>query len=219
MDKQGPKLTAIICNTLCIIAFLLLAIPDEEELDTYFLPAWILLSVGGSGLHITGFHFTNLFVSDGKKLASVAISAAFGASSAVFSLMQVLSQYADVKLRSMAIFYVCVVFAIGLNNLFVQPWNKITPRSPFKVGFGLHKREWWVRDLQTKPFLASIIREVVKFNFYGEMSCYTCCLLLLTYYISTSGQLMYELGDAPFTGEPNVFTDYIVARMAGVSYV
>jgi MFS family permease len=217
MDKQGPKTTAILCSLTCLTAFLLLAIPNEEELDTYFLPAWILLSIGGSGLHLTGFHFTNLFRADGKKLASVAISAAFGASSAIFPLMQVFSQYLEVKLKSMAIVYAVIVFIIGANNLLIQPWDKITSGSPHKVSFEIYKKEWWVRDLKTKPFLRSIFMEVLKFDFYGEMLCYTFCLLLLTHYISTSGQLMHELGDSSFSNAPNAWTDYIVARMAGVS--
>ena len=64
---------------------------NEEELTSIFLPACILLSLGGSGMHITGFHFTNIFVGDGKKKAYMGISAAFGASSAIFPIMQVLN--------------------------------------------------------------------------------------------------------------------------------
>ena len=88
MDMQGPKTTAIICSILCLSAFSLLASVSDESFASVFLPAWILLSVGGSGLHITGFHLTNLFLGDGKKKASVGISAAFGASSAIFPIMQ-----------------------------------------------------------------------------------------------------------------------------------
>ena len=218
MDKQGPKTTAIICSAICFLAFLLLGVPEEEQLSTYFLPAWILLSIGGSGLHLTGFHFTNLFRSDGKKLASVAISTAFGASSGIFPIMQVLSQYADVKLKSMSIFYAVLVGIIGLNNIFTQPWNTIKPGSSFDLNFAIYRKEWWHRDLKTKPILTSIFAEVRKFDFYGEMLCYTFCLLLLTHYISTSGQLMFELGDVPFTNEPNAWNNFIITRMAGVSY-
>ena len=220
MDKQGPKATAILCCLTCFTALILLIIPSSlEELETYFLPAWILLSIGGSGLHLTGFHFTNLFRSDGKKIASVAISAAFGASSAIFPLMQVFSQYVDVKLRSMAMFYAAVVFSLGLTNFVMQPWNKITPGSVYELKTGVCTKDWWHRDLKSKPFLTSVIAEVVKFEFYGEMLVYTFCLLLFTHYLSTSGQLMYELGDLKLTSLPNAWTDYIISRMAGVSCI
>lgn len=88
MDIQGPKTTATICSVVCLLGICLLASAADESLTTTFLPAWILLSVGGSGLHITGFHLTNLFPGDGKKKASAGISAAFGASSAIFPAMQ-----------------------------------------------------------------------------------------------------------------------------------
>ena len=64
MDVQGPKSTVTICGIICLVGFSLLSSSNEEELTSIFLPAWILLSLGGSGMHITGFHFTNIFVGD-----------------------------------------------------------------------------------------------------------------------------------------------------------
>ncbi len=61
LDRQGPKTTSVLCCLICLAGFLLLATSAENKLSGVFLPAWVLLSLGGSGLHITGFHFTNLF--------------------------------------------------------------------------------------------------------------------------------------------------------------
>ena len=87
LDSQGPKTTALVCSTVSLAGAILLAVTPNENLSDTCFPDWMLLSLGGSGLHLSGFHFTNLFKGDGKKAASAGISAAFGASSAVFPIM------------------------------------------------------------------------------------------------------------------------------------
>ncbi len=82
MDRQGPKTTSVLCCFICLVGSLLLAISDEDKLSDIFLPAWVLLSFGGSGLHITGFHFTNLF-----KVSSYTYTAPTSFESAITSLL------------------------------------------------------------------------------------------------------------------------------------
>lgn len=216
MDRQGPKTTALLCSAICLSGFLILASSDDKTMSTNFLPAWILLSLGGSGLHLTGFHFTNLFSGDGKKKASAGISAAFGASSAIFPIMQVLNQYANIRLKTLSLVYSIIVGMIMLNNLFIQPWNKVSSRHEFEEPtLNVFQARWWHRDIKVKPLLSSISVEIVKFAFWGEALFYSVSLLLLTHYLSTSAQLLYEKGDIPFTSNPNDWTDYIITRMAG----
>lgn len=78
LDYQGPKATAVLSSIIIFASFILLATTPTEELSGNFLIIWVLLSLGGSGVHISGFHMTNLFGS-AKKAASAGISAAFGA--------------------------------------------------------------------------------------------------------------------------------------------
>lgn len=215
LDSQGPKCTALMCSMVSFSGVLLLAVNPKENLRDIFMPAWVLLSLGGSGLHLSGFHFTNLFKEDGKKTASAAISAAFGASSAVFPIMQVFNQYAGVHLQDMAIFYAVIVFFIGVNNFLIQPWKKVQPGIPFKPEFKVWRPTWWKRGLKNKPLLASALVQAARFEMLGETLCYSMSLLLLTHFLSTSAQLMYEKGDKPFTSNPNDWTDYMIARMAG----
>lgn len=215
MDRQGPKTTSVLCSAICLSGFLILALSEGESMSKNFLPAWILLSLGGSGLHLTGFHFTNLFQGDGKKMASAGISAAFGASSAVFPIMQVFSQYANIRLNVLTLFYSVIVGIIMVNNLFIQPWNKVSSCNEFCPKFNILDASWWCRDLKVKPLLSSVSVAIVKFEFWGEALFYSVALLLLTHYLSTSAQLLYEKGDIPFTSNPNDWTDYIVTRMAG----
>jgi hypothetical protein len=215
MDIQGPKLTAMICSIICLSGFSILASASEDQLTSKFLPAWILLSLGGSGLHITGFHFTNLFPGDGKKKASAFICAAAGASSAVFPIMQIFNQYGAVKMQSMMFFYTVVVGLVAVNNFIVQPWSKLKQGESYTPRFNVRSASWWKRDLGQRPTLSSIMDDVVKFDFYGEAMIYSVLLLLLTHYLSTSSQLMYEKGDVPFTSNPNDWSDFMIARMAG----
>ena len=215
LDSQGPKCTALMCSFVSFSGVLLLAVNPMDNLRDIFMPAWVLLSLGGSGLHLSGFHFTNLFKRDGKETASAAISAAFGASSAVFPIMQVFNQYAGVRLQDMAIFYAVIVFLIGVNNFLIQPWEKVQPGIPFKHDFKVWRATWWKRDLKQKPLLASAFEQARRFEMFGETLCYSMSLLLLTHFLSTSAQLMYEKGDKPFTSNPNDWTDYMIARMAG----
>lgn len=206
-------MTAILSSFLCILGFVILA--SSEDLTDTFIAAWVLLSIGGSGLHLSGFHFTNLFKGDGKKKASTGISAAFGASSAIFPLMQLFNQNAGVKLQDLAIVYTVVVCLVAINNLLIQPWNKIVPGVPYDPNIHFYRRDFWQRNLKSKPLLTSVLEEAKKFDFYGEAVFFSVSILLLTHYLSTTSQLMYEKGDVPFTNNTNDWSDYIITRMAG----
>lgn len=167
-------------------------------------------------MHIAGFHMTNLFSGDGKKVASAAISAAFGASSAVFPLWQVFNQYLDVSVQSMAATYTVLVFIVGCNNFLVQPWKKVQPGIPLDADGRFWLSDWWKSNNKQKPVVASTLVSLMsKFEFWGECLVYSANLLLLTHFLSTSAAFLYEKGDVPFTSEPNSWSDYIFTRMAG----
>ena len=215
LDVQGPKLTSIICSFISLCGFCVLASSSGDQLTSNFLPAWILISLGGSGLHISGFHFTNLFPGDGKKRASAFISAAFGASSAVFPIMQLFNQYAGVPIHKMMAIYAALASLILANNFLIQPWSKLQKGESFIPNFKIFSPCWWNRDIGQKPTLANILEDAITFDFLGEATIYSILLLLLTHYLSTSSQLLYEKGDIPFTSNPNDWSDYMLAKMAG----
>ena len=215
LDLQGPKATSTLCSLICLSGFGLLALLPEQSLKNTFVCAWVLLSLGGSGLHITGFHFTNLFKAEDKKTASAAISAAFGAPSSIFPIMQVFNQYLEIKLQRMAMFYSILVLLVGINNFFIQPWSKVQSGIPFKVDLCFWRTEWWNRKLIKKPVLASAFTQVKKFHLWAESLFYSLALLLLTHFFSTAAQLLYEKGDKPFTGNANDWSDYMITRLAG----
>lgn len=216
LDLKGPKATALACSMVCLAGFILLGATPTEKLSDTFLYAWILMSFGGSGLHIAGFHMTNLFKGETKKVASAAISAAFGASSAIFPIWQIFNQYLDVSIQSMAIGYAVVVGLVAVNNFLVQPWKKVQPGIPLKPNVCFWQSSWWSIGVKRKPIVVSTVMGLMsKFEFWGETIFYSLNLLLLTHYLSTSAAFLYEKGDVPFTSNPNDWTDYMYTRLAG----
>ena len=101
------------------------------------------------------------------------------------------------------------------TNFLIQPWSKVKKGEKYTPKFNVFRRSWWSRDLVDPPSLTSIMNDVVKFEFMGETLAYSVMLLLLTHFLSTSTQLMYEKGDVPFTNDPNNWSDYMFAKMAG----
>lgn len=160
---------------------------------------------------------TNNFKGDGKKVASAIISAAFGASSAIFPIWQILNQNAGVSLQSMSLGYSFVVLFLLVANFLMQPWKKVQPGNPLSPDLAIFNSSWWNRgSKKNKPLVISSILELMsRFEFWGECIFYTFNLWLLTYYLSVSGAFLYEKGDIPFTSNPNDPTDYMYSRMAG----
>ena len=115
LDKHGPKITAILSFATCLSGIIVMIL----DLD-FFLLAWVLLSVGGSGVHLAGFHVTNMFDGDTKTAASATISAAFGSSALIFAAMQPINQFAGVSLQHLMVGYFVLVLALAINNFFVQ---------------------------------------------------------------------------------------------------
>jgi len=216
LDSVGPKITSVASSFTCFAAFLVLAVASDDGLGSVAMAAWLLLAFGGAGMHISGFHTTQLFNNEGRVAASAGISAGFGASSLVFPLMQVLHQYADWQLQSMAAFYAGLVLLITVNNFVAQPWEKVQGGMNFQIDLRVHRRAWWRRDARWKPVLHSVREVLGKFEFWGEALFYSISMLLLTHYLGTSVHLMVEKGDVPLTSNPNDWTDYMFSRLAGL---
>jgi len=196
----------------------LASVPRLYHLDLDFDAGTLdFLSFGGSGLHLAGFHATKLFHGSSKKVVSAVLSVAYGASSIVFVILQALNQYADFGLQDMSAGFCVIAAAVTINNFLVQPWKPYPPGiSPPFPDARFYRKEWWNYDDKQKPLLKSVGGVLVKFDMWGETLFYSINLLLITYYLSTTAQLMYEKGDQPFTSNPNDWTDYMFTRMSGV---
>jgi len=216
LDLRGPKITAVASCTVCLVAFLILACTPDGNLGDTFLLAWCLLCWGGSGLHVAGFHATNLFHGSVKTAASAGISASFGAAAIIFPLMQALNQYTGATLQYMSMAYAAIVLLVGLNNFLVQPWDKVQAGVPLLPDFHVWRGVWWRRADRGKTMIVGLRRIVATFDFWGEMLFYSISMLFMTHYLSTAAQLMYEKGDVPFTNNPNDWTDYMFTRLVGI---
>ena len=217
LDVNGPKLTSVLCTTISFVGFLLLGLSSSEQLKSSFIWAWSLIALGGSGLHIVGFHMTNNYNGQSKQVASVCISAAFGASAAVFPIWQLFNQYAGLSIQHMASAYSVIIFVLGLINWLLQPWNKVQPGVPLKPNFQMWESAWWKRGpKRQKPIVLSTVLELMsRFEFWAECLFFSVNLFILTYYLSTNVAFLFEKGDIPFTSNPNDPSDYMYSRLAG----
>lgn len=251
LDKHGPKITAILSFATCLSGIIVMIL----DLD-FFLLAWVLLSVGGSGVHLAGFHVTNMFDGDTKTAASATISAAFGSSALVLAAMQPINQFAGVSLQHLMVGYFVLVLALAINNFFVQvsatafllhnaphlrqplcaptndrhsphvarvlpcyaqPWDMVEAGIPIVPDLRCYRRRWWKRAVYgSKPIVWSAVREMRRFDFWGEMLFFSVNLFVMTYYLSVMPQLLHAKGAIPFGHNPNDWEDYQFQRLSGI---
>ena len=157
-------------------------------------------------MHLTSFHVTNLQDNPAdKRKSSLYISAGFGAGSLVLPVLQVINQFGDVKLQTLCGIHSCIAVFLTVNSFCVQSWrawNSIG--SEAAVDLNCFRRSWWPSSILELtavkknsdakfPPLKDVFR---SFTFWGECGWFSCQLFLLTYYLSTSSQILFALGDA-----------------------
>mmetsp|Transcript_6881 Transcript_6881/g.15208 ORF Transcript_6881/g.15208 Transcript_6881/m.15208 type:complete len:1147 (+) Transcript_6881:201-3641(+) len=228
LDKFGPKLTAVLSGLVSFAGLLLLATAkDVTALDERITPAWIILAVGGSSMHLTSFHVTNLQKDAAeKRKASLAVSAGFGAGSLLLPVLQVINQYGGVSLQTICAVYSSVAILLTINSFFVQPWRAWNALgSHAELDVNLLRASWWPSSIN---MLTAIKRknsakfpplnEVLKsFVFWGECFWFSSQLFLLTYYLSTINQILFALGDARVNADVDSFANNMFTR-AGVFF-
>jgi len=207
LDKFGPKITAVLSGLLSTIGLLLLATAkDVAALTDRITEAWIILAVGGSSMHLTSFHVTNLRSNPAsKRKASLYVSAGFGAGSLVLPVLQIVNQYGNVKLQTICVFYSIVALLLTVNSFFIQPWRAWnTIASKTKLDTNCFDRSWWpsniheltaIKRKNSKKF-PQLDEALRSFPFWGECFWFSSQLFLLTYYLSTINQILFALGDA-----------------------
>lgn len=223
LDKFGPKITGV-CSGLTSMAGLILiaTAADVTVLTERITPAWIILAVGGSSMHLTSFHITNLQPNLAeKRKASLCISAGFGAGSLVLPVLQVIHQYGNVKLQTICAFYACIAVLLTINCFFVQPWrawNSIGTEAAVDLDF--LSSDWWPSSIMEltairKKAAAKFppLKEVLRsFEFWGECAWFSAQLFLLTYYLSTISQILFSLGDAKVNQNVDSLLNNMVTR-------
>lgn len=224
LDRFGPKITSFLSGILSITGLLLMATArDIQQLSDIITPAWVVLATGGSAMHLTSFHVTNLQIDkDKKKQASVYISAGFGGGSLILPILQIINQYGDVKLQTIAAWYAGVAAILTINSFFHQPWrawNAIGSKA--SVDVNCFRRNWWPNSMKlTSKKLASdkkfmpLKKVLTSFAFWGECFWFSGHVFMLTYYLSTINQILYSLGDARVNDNIDSFLNNVFTRVA-----
>lgn len=211
LDHFGPKLTALCSGIVSSAGLIYLAMAEDvSQITSRITGGWILLAVGGSAMHLTSFHVTNLRCTKAdKRKSSLHVSAGFGAGSLVLPILQVVNQYGDVKLQTICQFYAAVAIFLTVNSFLIQPWRAWNSLgSQAECDFNFLKSSWWPKkELHKKKTLTALkntndqkfppLKEALKsFAFWGECFWFSSQLFLLTYYLSTINQILFALGDA-----------------------
>ena len=224
LDRFGPKITSFLSGILSITGLLLMATArDIQQLSDIITPAWVVLATGGSAMHLTSFHVTNLQIDkDKKKQASVYITAGFGGGSLILPILQIINQYGDVKLQTIAAWYAGVAAILTINSFFHQPWrawNAIGSKA--SVDVNCFRRNWWPNSMKlTSKKLASdkkfmpLKKVLTSFAFWGECFWFSGHVFMLTYYLSTINQILYSLGDARVNDNIDSFLNNVFTRVA-----
>jgi MFS family permease len=225
LDKFGPKITSVLAGLFSSVGFILLATAeDTERLSQVIQPAWIILALGGAAIHLTSFHTTNLQTNKALKgQASVYISAGFGAGSLVLPLLQLLNQYGHVSLQAISAGYAAVTLLLTINCFFHQPWRAWNAiGSQVAVDLNCLRRSWWPESLDrltaikrpSDPKFPPLSQVLRSFQFWGECFWFSGNVFLLTYYLSTISQLLFNLGDAKVNDDVDSFANNIFTRVA-----
>jgi len=173
------------------------------------MAAWVLLSAGGGGLHLSGFHAKNVYPS--KKFRGVkaaGISAAFGASSLVFLTWLVMSDL-GANFAVMASVHTAIATLLLFVNIRCQPWRVGKPGEFVDIRnqtlFGgtsedIDRRRVLTRQPPRFDGFRTVLRKMVLTKKYLLLIFwFSCNLLLQTHYLSSIFYTLYTLGDASLT--------------------
>lgn len=142
LDRFGPKITSCITGLLTTIGIVMMVVTAATSESDTFLPGWVLMASGGGGMHVAGFHTSNLF-GVRKKAASALLSASFGAGSIIFPLLQMYSQFGGWELTPILVAYACVAAALTLNSCVASPWRTCKPKTPWQPVRSPHTAAFW----------------------------------------------------------------------------
>jgi MFS family permease len=209
LDRFGPKVAAGFTNLLCVIGLGLFITDSPDVLQDRIMAAWVLLSAGGGGLHVSGFHAKNVYpTKELRGVKSAGISAAFGASSLVFLAWLVMSDL-GASFAVMAGINTAIAVALLFVNIRCQPWRAGKPGECVDIRkqtlFGgsteeVDRRKVLTRQPSRWDDFGTVLRKMVLTKKYLLLIFwFSCNLLLQTHYLSSIFYTLYKLGDASLT--------------------
>jgi len=230
LDYSGPKVTALATGVTSTIGLVLMTLAagggGSNSSGALLLPGWCLLACGGGGMHVSGFHVSNLYGAR-KKEASSMLSAAFGGGSILFPLLQLAAQFGGARLSTILAVYSAVGALLTLNTVFAAPWERYGPnadpvvpnsREVLTAAFwrngltGCARREGNHERRAPAADATPLRAHLMTFDFWRCTAYFSVGYLLNTFYLGALNELMYSKGDARLTSDTNSWDDFIFRR-------
>lgn len=140
LDRFGPRRVSSLGSSLCALGALLFALlppPQPEDLVDMSYVAFCIMAVGGSGVHLSWFHVSNLYPESRQTISSIII-AGFVGSGAVFPVYQLLSDAAPDNFARKQIF---LFHGIIVACTVPFAW-RLWPEAPYAPGDSVRFTRW-----------------------------------------------------------------------------
>lgn len=128
LDSIGPRITSCSSLALAAIGQLLAAISNDTSRNFYHT-AFVLIGVGGIGVHLATFHLANTAPIRHIGLASAIFPCLFNVSAIVFPFMNILS-ITGMTLSTISILYAIVLVICLFFEFWIQEWKSIPRPAP-----------------------------------------------------------------------------------------
>ncbi|KAJ6121322.1 Major facilitator superfamily domain general substrate transporter [Penicillium capsulatum] len=121
LDAYGPRVSGLIGSLFLALGSTLFAWAGRLPCDGYII-GYLLLSLGGPFIFISSFHLSNTFPTRSGLILST-LTGAFDASSALFLVFRLLSEYTQgyVSIRKFFLIYLAVPMFITVVQLTIMP--------------------------------------------------------------------------------------------------
>jgi LAT3 family solute carrier family 43 protein 3 len=159
LDALGPKLTSMFFSLLLGLGLTLFGISNDTTFQA-FIPAYILIGVGGPPLLLSSLHLSNLFINYASLIKSLFV-ALFGASAIVFFILGYLFEVFHFTRRELFIGYLPIIVFIFLSSMIwwsskPYPQSRALAKGSFNSKIesqSLLKRKGFLRQLFSVEFL------------------------------------------------------------------
>jgi MFS family permease len=140
LDRFGPRRVSSLGSSFCALGALLFALlppPRPEDVVDMSYVAFCIMAFGGSGVHLSWFHVSNLYPERRQTISSIII-AGFVGSGAVFPVYQLLSDATPDNFGRKQIFFLHGVLVACTVPFAWRLW----PEAPYAPGDSVRFTRW-----------------------------------------------------------------------------
>eukprot|EP00746_Dinoflagellata_sp_MGD_P156881 gnl/MRDRNA2_/MRDRNA2_86009_c1_seq12.p1 gnl/MRDRNA2_/MRDRNA2_86009_c1~~gnl/MRDRNA2_/MRDRNA2_86009_c1_seq12.p1 ORF type:complete len:472 (+),score=51.54 gnl/MRDRNA2_/MRDRNA2_86009_c1_seq12:74-1417(+) len=197
LDYAGPRFTAVSSALTIVVGALLLSASFANLFDG-FIPAFALVGLGGSGIHLASFHISNLFPAK-KKTVITSFSSAFN-SSGLIPLVLRAAYVAGLSSVEVFMMYAGLIFCFAIGYFLIHPTTN------FQIGDGVNIRGARIIKVPVVNSEAQVgsasnmrIRDAVLHWKMVGLTVFFCTIFLHTqFYQGQAEQVLNRLGDREY---------------------